>query len=121
MLSIIFGGIYTLDSPEYLYTAANLIQNGISYAGNFTTDSTNPDLFSLRPPGYGIFIMVCSLISENHYCILIIQNMLSIVILYWIYEFIQEKTGSEDGLFWFWSGLIFFPVYLREQTMQRRF
>ena len=111
MLSVILGGIYTLDSPEYIYTASNLWNHGISYAGSFTTDSTNPDLFSLRPPGYGIFIMICSLISENHYCILIIQNMLSIFILYWIYEFIQEKTGSEDGLFWFWSGLIFFPVY----------
>ena len=111
MLSIIFGGIYTLDSPEYIHTASNLITHGISYAGNFTTDIPNPDLYSLRPPGYGFFIMMCSLFSENHYCILVIQNVLSIIVLYFIYKFIYDKIGSKDGLFWFWIGLVFFPVY----------
>jgi hypothetical protein len=111
LLSIIFGGIYTLDSPEYIHTASNLITHGISYAGNFTTDIPNPDLYSLRPPGYGFFIMMCSLFSENHYCILVIQNVLSIIVLYFIYKFIYDKIGSKDGLFWFWIGLVFFPVY----------
>lgn len=111
MLSIIFGGIYTLDSPEYIHTASNLITHGISYAGNFTTDIPNPDLYSLRPPGYGFFIMMCSLFSENHYCILVIQNVLSTIVLYFIYKFIYDKIGSKDGLFWFWIGLVFFPVY----------
>lgn len=111
MLSIIFGGIYTLDSSEYTNTTSNLLHHGISYAGNITTDIPNPDLYSLRPPGYGFFIMMCSLFSENHYCILVVQNVLSTIVLYFIYKFIYDKIGSKDGLFWFWSGLVFFPVY----------
>lgn len=109
-LSLIFGGIYTLDSPEYLNTATNLLHHGISYAGNIY-DITNLDLFSLRPPGYGAFILLCMLISENHYFILIIQNILSIVTLFCIYNLLNAKKTSSIGLYSFWIGLIFFPVY----------
>jgi hypothetical protein len=39
----------------------DLITHGISYAGYFTTHIPNPDLYSLRSPGDGFFIMMCSL------------------------------------------------------------
>lgn len=111
MLSIIFGGIYTLDSPEYIYTAANLLQNGISYAGNLVVENPTPDLYSLRPPGYGIFILCCSFFSKNHYFILFIQNVFSIAILFSVYKFLHNKISYSNGLILFWIGLIFFPVY----------
>ena len=111
MLSIIFGGIYTLDSPEYIYTAANLLQNGISYAGNLVVENPTPDLYSLRPPGYGIFILCCSFFSKNHYFILFIQNVFSIAILFSVYKFLHHKISYSNGLILFWIGLIFFPVY----------
>ncbi len=111
ILSFVFGGIYTLDSPEYIQTAVNLLQNGISYAGNLGVENPTPELYSLRPPGYGIFILIGSFFSKNHYFIILLQNIFSIFIFYFVYKFLFKKISYSEGLIWFWVGMIFFPVY----------
>lgn len=51
------GNHFTNDSYEYLSQASNLLRDGISYSGNLS-EAVNPALYTHRPPGYALFLIV---------------------------------------------------------------
>src|SRR5687767_336301 len=57
-------GIYTLDSPEYLFIAQNIKDYGISYNADFKSEIMT-DFYSLRPPLYGLFILAFKLLINS--------------------------------------------------------
>ena len=111
IIAVWIRGIYTLDSPEYLLTAENLINNCTFYNG--TMDGTlNPTLYTLRPPGYPVFIALCKLIVNSDITIILLQNILSIILCIYLYKESRKISDSMSSGIMITSGLIMFPVYL---------
>ena len=68
----------TRDSQEYLNQAYNILHNQTFYCGEPGQPVTDVSLYSRRPPGYGVFILVTSLFLTTPVLTLIIQCILSI-------------------------------------------
>jgi hypothetical protein len=111
VLALNYRHIYTLDSPEYLRTASNISTHCISYNG-VLTNPLNPGFYSLRPPGYALFILFCKAVFSSDFTILIIQNLISILLLCFIYLKLQQTDSIKKHSWLFLCGLIFFPIYL---------
>ncbi len=77
--AIIFEGICTQDSDEYLQTAENLKYHFTSYNWVWS-EVRNLSFYSLRPPLYGILILACKSIYYSDYTVIFIQNLMSIFI-----------------------------------------
>ena len=108
-----FGQIYTLDSEEYLYTAKNLLNHGVIY-NSIWSDKHIPELFTLRPPLYGIFIFFINLIHNSDFLVIIIQNILSVTLwIFFIIWFNKNYTKKNIELFVI-IALIFFPSQMIE-------
>jgi hypothetical protein len=72
------GPLLTRDSMEYISAAENLKNQGIFYAGNLT-EPVNPALYSRRPPGYPILILLSRLFSNSNFSTVIFQILLIIL------------------------------------------
>lgn len=77
--ALYFEGICTQDSDEYLQTAENLKYHFTSFNWVWSEDR-NPSFYSLRPPLYGILILLCKSIYYSDYTVVFIQNLMSICI-----------------------------------------
>ena len=75
--AIHYEGICTQDSDEYLQTAENLKYHFTCYNWIWT-DIKNPVFYSMRPPAYGVFILICKSFYNSDYTVLIAQNLISI-------------------------------------------
>lgn len=58
------GGIFTADSSGYILAAHNLQAFDTLYAGDFNQD-IDPAMYSLRPFGYPIFLLLCKQLSGS--------------------------------------------------------
>lgn len=106
-----YKGIYNGDSIEYLHTADNLLSHFTSYNG-FLIEPLNPGYYSLRPPGYPLFILFSKLVCSNDWFLLAVQNLLSILFLSAIYFKLHSVFTSKIYRLLFYAGLLLFPVYL---------
>jgi len=80
LIALYFNGIYTVDSPGYLFQAQNLVKYHSIYAGNLLLPIQN-DYFALRPPFYAFFIIICKAIYQSDYTVLFVQNILATLLI----------------------------------------
>lgn len=104
-ISLYFGGIYTIDSPGYLFQAKNLVQYHSVYAGDYTIKLL-PDYFAFRPPLYAGFIIVCKFFVNSNYSILFVQNVLAIIMLFYLIHWLVQLEVKAKIL------NIIIPIYL---------
>lgn len=103
----VYGNIFTKDSYEYLNQAINLSGNASWYCGNFS-ETHVPELYSQRPPLYGIFILLVKLISEKSFLLLLFQNIISLFNIYILSEIIRHQKIKLHPFFII-IALAFFP------------
>ena len=104
-ISLYFGGIYTIDSPGYLFQAKNLVQYHSVYAGDYTIKLL-PDYFAFRPPLYACFIIVCKFFVNSNYSILFVQNVLAIIMMFYVIHWLVQLEVKAKIL------NIIIPIYL---------
>ena len=71
------------DSYQYLIEAENIISQGIFYSGDLNLP-INPQNYTLRPPGYPLFLSLFNYFDAPFYVILFFQNIISIISIYLI-------------------------------------
>lgn len=76
------GYTHTKDSYEYLKQAENLLNEQTFYCGDLSEPVTDASLYSRRPPGYGIFILLSSFFLRFPEGTLILQALLSVINLW---------------------------------------
>lgn len=72
------GHTHTRDSYEYLHQAENILNAQTFYCGDTGEPVTDTSLYSRRPPGYGLFILLTSLFLQWPEGTLILQALLSV-------------------------------------------
>ncbi|MBS1588514.1 MAG: hypothetical protein JST52_02760 [Bacteroidetes bacterium] len=77
LLACHFKRIYMGDSYEYVFMALNIKEYGLFYASN-TAWGIYPLYFTLRPPGYSLFLLLVYLFAVNNWAVLLLQNALSV-------------------------------------------
>ncbi|HRI01762.1 MAG TPA: hypothetical protein PK006_11975 [Saprospiraceae bacterium] len=97
-LAVNFRSIYLSDSWEFLFQAHNLVHNHTLYANAYTFPLLE-EYYSLRTPLYGIFIVLIQLLFSSHLVVLIVQNLLSIWILFSCWSEVQNKQTWHFVLF----------------------
>jgi len=75
------GGIYLVDSKDYLSQAYNFKTNWSLYAAPFD-EPIRPDFYSFRPPLYAWFILAIKGIINSDYAVLAVQSLLSLYTLF---------------------------------------
>ena len=65
------------DPYQYLTEAKNIIENGVFYCGDLS-QPINFDFYTLRPPGYPLFLALFYLLKAPLYVIIFFQNIISI-------------------------------------------
>ena len=107
-------GIYlksnlTKDSVEYLFQAENLRTHLTFYCGSWD-EPLKPEWFSLRPPGYGLYLALFSWGKASVILPLIIQVILSIASLYITWKILELITGRTLNVLLFLFPLTGFAV-----------
>lgn len=92
-----FKGIYLVDSYGYLMQADNLKAHGTWYAEDWNAPLLI-DYFSIRPPLYAWFNIFLGWFSGSIYLVLFVQNLLSILNCWLVYQFVAKKTGITKQL-----------------------
>jgi len=76
------GSNFKLTDPyQYLTEAKNIIEHGVFYCGDLTKP-INFDLYTLRPPGYPLFLSLFYLLKAPLYVIIFFQNIISIISIF---------------------------------------
>lgn len=103
------GHVYTHDSFEYLQQAENLLEEGHWSCGTAIDTDTDKSLWSRRPPGYALFILLTSLGLNFPLMTLLLQGVLSVFNLsFSIYLFIIT-TKRDPPVILFAFFYLFFP------------
>lgn len=110
-LAIFIGGIYTLDSNEYIHSAFNLYHHNSSYCGLWS-ENLSPELLTLRPPGYPLFLMFFQVINSNIFFPLFVQNVASVWLIHSLYKSFFQNNAILLTLL-----LVAFPVYFISVNM----
>jgi hypothetical protein len=96
------------DSAEYLQQAYNISHFHSWYCGNFN-NAIYPELYSQRPPLYGLLIAACSVIG-NVYFILFVQNILSLLSIYLCFRIFNIFPYDSFKKWLLLVPFIFFPT-----------
>ena len=83
------GHTHTQDSHEYLLQAENIFHDFTFYCGNLQEPVKDVSLYSRRPPGYGLFVLITSFFLHWTSLTLIIQSFLSVFNLYLGYRILK--------------------------------
>ena len=111
LVALNYQDIYTLDSDEYTQTAVNLVKHGEIY-NYFWQQEHRPEYYSLRPPLYGLFILVLKLIYDSDLFVILIQNIMNIFSLIFFIELFRSKGISEVLKVCSILALVFFPTQM---------
>ncbi len=101
------GHVFTTDSYEYLQQAKNIRDAHSWYCGDFNS-SIQPELYSQRPPGYGVFIFLIKKVNDSIWFLLFLQNLLSIFNFYLLYRLLK-LLKPKINLLMLLIPLAFFP------------
>mgnify|MGYP003625328520 CR=1 FL=1 len=69
------------DSYQYLVEAENIINNGVFYSGDLSLP-INPIFYTIRPPGYPIFLALFNYFNASLAVVLFFQNIISIISIF---------------------------------------
>lgn len=97
MLALKFNGIYMADSAEYLKQAENIKSSFSFYCGDLNRQIDN-DLYTRRPPLYGILIALLKFASDSDFTALLFQSVLSILNMTGLYLMLRD-AGREKYAF----------------------
>jgi hypothetical protein len=89
--ALIIHSIYTLDSYEYVWQAANLKASASNYCG----DPSLPiqmDLYTRRTVLYGFLLMLTKLVYSSNFTILVLQNIISIANIYYFPKLLKSYS-----------------------------
>lgn len=81
--------IYNGDSYEYIYMALNIKERLWFYAGNPALPVTE-EYMTIRVPGYPLFLLLTYIFSVNNWVVLVLQNLLSIINIYYLRNTIRR-------------------------------
>ena len=100
---------YTPDSMEFIYVAKNLKKSGLVYSGAMFSP-LQPELYSLRPPLYGIVIGAIFTFTHSILAVLFVQNLLCIG-MWWYLAKLLESVGGNPRItkLALFIALVFFP------------
>lgn len=84
-IAVNYKNIYNQDSTEYLQQANNIKESGTFYA-YYIDKPYDKSFLTLRPPIYGLFILLIKLIVNSDIAILFVQNILSIISLFYLFK-----------------------------------
>lgn len=84
----------TRDSQEYLNQAYNILHHQTFYCGDPGLPVTDVTLYSRRPPGYGLFILLTSFFLTIPLLTLLVQCLLSVFNLYLAYVITCELNPN---------------------------
>ncbi len=101
----------TPDSDEYLKMAENVIQHFTFYDGKFISP-LREELYSLRPPLYGIFILITSFGMKWPFLTLFVQNVLSLILWINVAGFVKKYSSTKHVYLWIFLTLVLFPTQL---------
>jgi hypothetical protein len=82
LLACKYTRIYMGDSFEYIYEALNIKHHLFFYSGNPTLP-IEPEYMTQRQPGYPLFLLSVYLFTINNWVVLIFQNLLSVLNIYY--------------------------------------
>ena len=106
------GSIYLVDSYGYLNQAKNILLHQSWYAEDWNAPMLI-DYFTIRPPLYAVFILLCKTLFNSDYFVIAIQNVLSIVNFFILWKLLSEfKIPQKNTSVMIVLGLIFFPSQL---------
>jgi hypothetical protein len=84
----------TADSAEYLHQATNLREHLSFYCGEWSA-AFIPERFSLRPPGYGVFLSLTSWGSANLLLPVFLQIVISLATIYIAWKCVRIISGKQ--------------------------
>lgn len=105
MMAATYKRIYMGDSFEYVYEALNIKSNFFFYSGN-PAMPIEPEYMTQRQPGYPLFLLAIYLFIANNWIVIIIQNVLSIINIYYCRS-ILLRLGFRDKYDWLLLLLVF--------------
>jgi hypothetical protein len=103
-----FNCLYMADSYEYLKQAENLKSSHTLYCGDLNKPIDN-DLYTRRPPVYGLFIFISNLLINSDLLIIILQSLISIVTLTGLYSMLREYGTNKYSYLILPLFLLLFP------------
>lgn len=99
------------DSYQYLIEAENIISKGIFYAEDLNNTSAYK-YYTIRPPGYPLFLAFFKLFNAPFYIILIFQNIISILSIYLVRDTILTFGYNKKYDFLFLLLIVLTPSQL---------
>ncbi|RYD57345.1 MAG: hypothetical protein EOP56_08535 [Sphingobacteriales bacterium] len=88
-MALYFKRIYNGDSHEYIYMALNVKEHFWFYAGNPALPVTE-EYMTIRAPGYPLFLLLVYLFSVNNWTVLVLQNIISMINIYYLRNTIRR-------------------------------
>jgi hypothetical protein len=108
--ALIIRSIYTLDSYEYIWQAANLK----THFSNYCWDPAEPirtEFYTRRTILYGFLLMLSRLIYSSDFTILVFQNILSIINLYFFGKLFRGYRFSFNSRPIILTAFVLFPTW----------
>ena len=106
------GSIYLVDSYGYLNQAKNLVLHQSWYAEDWDAPILI-DYFTIRPPLYAIFIVICKSVFNSDYFVIAVQNLMSIFNIFLLWKLLREfKISKKSISISIVLSLMFFPSQL---------
>jgi Dolichyl-phosphate-mannose-protein mannosyltransferase len=101
--------IKTADSDDYIYLAQNIVDYGVIYSGDYTTESKNLSLYSRRTPGYPIYLILTKIIFNSDFLPLLLQCILSIFNIFLGYKIAKLIISDTSKTYLYLLFFLFFP------------
>jgi len=98
LMALCYTRIYMGDSYEYIYEALNIKSRFFFYSGNAVLP-IDAEYMTQRQPGYPLFLLLVYLFTTNNWLVLVLQNLLSMLNIYYCRSLIQ-KIGYEKRHDW---------------------
>jgi 4-amino-4-deoxy-L-arabinose transferase-like glycosyltransferase len=99
----------TADSDEYIYQAQNIVDYGVIYSGDYTTEPKDPSLYSRRTPGYPGFLILTTVLFNSDYFALFVQCILSILNIFLGYKIAKRILSDTSKSYLYLLFFLFFP------------
>ena len=103
------GNIYLVDSYGYLHQVKNLLEHQSWYAEDWNSP-VFIDYFTIRPPLYALFILVCKSVFASDIFVLFIQNIFSLFNIFLLWKMLAHFSVKQKIInIAIITTLLFFP------------
>ncbi len=101
---------HTRDSAEYLQQANNIIHHASFYCGDYDVAEKDLSLYSRRPPGYALFLIITTLFLQVNWLALLFQAALSVFNIYIGYKILRMVSPQKSRAWSYFIMFLFFPA-----------